>query len=323
MKQDSSNAISVAGLTKYYDGICAVDRIDFEVKKGEVFGFLGPNGAGKTTTIRMLTGLSQPTAGAAHILGYDISSDIVKAKRSFGVVPEISNLYDELTAQENLVFMAQLYGVPRNQREERAKELLKTFGLWQKKDARFATLSRGMKRALIIAAALIHRPQLIFLDEPTVGLDVVNARSLRSLIQEFSHQGITVFLTTHYLEEADILCNRIALLVQGKIVALDTPQNLKQKSKVEPACEVRFMPMPVETTELEKEESVYRIERSRDSFRVYGESTSHLTEAIFRYASQKKLEIVSINTASPTLEDAFIQLTSLTHEVMLMEKGGK
>ena len=155
MRQGSGNAISVSGLTKYYDGFLAVDRVDFEVKEGEVFGFLGPNGAGKTTTIRMLTGLSRPSAGVARVLGYDVGSEVVKAKKGFGVVPEITNLYDELTALGNLVFAAQLYGVPRQQRIERAEELLRTFGLWQKKDARFATLSRGTKRA-----HLYQRPNL-------------------------------------------------------------------------------------------------------------------------------------------------------------------
>lgn len=319
----ASPAIEVKDLTKYYGDVLAVDHISFDVEPGEVFGFLGPNGAGKTTTIRMLTGLSRPSAGVARVLGYDVGSEVVKAKKCFGVVPEVTNLYDELTALGNLVFAAQLQGVHRQQRIERAEELLKTFGLWQKKDARFATLSRGMKRALIIAAALIHRPQLIFLDEPTVGLDAVNARLLRSLIRELNHQGVTVFLTTHYLEEADLLCDRIALLVQGRIVALDTPENLKRKVKAEPFCEVRFAPMPTEATGLEGQRGVYRVERSGDSFHLYGESISLLTEAIFKYTSRKGLEIVSISTARMTLEDAFIHLTGLTPEVMLVEKGGK
>ena len=148
----------------------AVDHINFEVKEGEIFGFLGPNGAGKTTTIRMLNGLSRPTAGSARVLDYDIVSEIVEAKKHIGVVPEISNLYDELSAFKNLLFMAQLYGIPRSQRKARAEELLKTFGLYERKDHLFGTFSRGMKRALTIAVALIHSPKLLFLDEPTVGL---------------------------------------------------------------------------------------------------------------------------------------------------------
>ncbi len=222
--------IQVADLTKFYGEILAVDHINFEVEKGEVFGFLGPNGAGKTTTIRMLTGLSKPTDGEASILGFDINSQIVQIKKHIGVVPEISNLYDELTAFENLLFMAQLYGVPKSMRRQRAEDLLKTFRLHERKDSPFRTFSRGMKRALTVACALIHNPKVLFLDEPTVGLDVVAARSLRNLISNLRQQGITIFLTTHYLEEADLLCDRVAILVKGRILTIDTPLSLKAKT---------------------------------------------------------------------------------------------
>lgn len=264
MKNEGADVISVSGLTKFYSGLAAVDGIGFEVKEGEIFGFLGPNGAGKTTTIRMLTGLSQPSAGTAQVLGRDIRTGITSAKKEFGVVPEMSNLYDELTTLGNLVFMARLYGVASGERLKRGEELLKTFGLWQKKDALFSTLSRGMKRALTIAAALIHKPRLLFLDEPTVGLDVVNARSLRSLVRELNRQGVTIFLTTHYLEEADLLCDSVAILVQGRMVALDTPDNLKQRVKTELALPTK-----------------------------------------------------------PSLEDAFVQISGMNSELMLLEKGGR
>jgi len=223
--------IQISDLTKRYGEILAVDRISFEVNKGEIFGFLGPNGAGKTTTIRMLTGLSKPTSGNASILGFDIDSQIINIKKRIGVVPEISNLYDELSGIDNLIFMAQLYGVPRNQRRKRAQDLLETFSLYERKDNLFRTYSRGMKRALTIAAALIHNPLILFLDEPTVGLDVVAARSLRNLINSMRSQGTTVFLTTHYLEEADFLCDRIAIIVKGKIVKIDKPCALKDLAK--------------------------------------------------------------------------------------------
>jgi len=225
-----NSIIEVKGLTKRYNGFTAVNHINFEVKKGEVFGFLGPNGAGKTTTIRMFTGLSKPKEGKASILGLDINSVIVQIKKYIGVVPEISNLYDELTALDNLLFMAQLYDVPKSMRRKKAEELLKTFRLNERKDSLFRTFSRGMKRALTIAAALIHNPEVLFLDEPTVGLDVVAARSLRNLIFNLRQQGATIFLTTHYLEEADLLCDRVAILVKGRILAIDTPKSLKAKT---------------------------------------------------------------------------------------------
>jgi len=224
------NAIEVNGLTKSFEGITAVDNISFFVREGEVFGFLGPNGAGKTTTIRMFTGLSKPSGGKASILNYDIQSEITQIKKRIGVVPEVSNLYDELSAIDNLVFMAQLFGVSRQLRRERAGELLKTFGLYERKDSLFRKYSRGMKRALTIAAALIHNPSILFLDEPTVGLDVVAARSLRNLIKNLHNQGITIFLTTHYLEEADLLCDRVAVIVKGKIIKIDTPKALKEST---------------------------------------------------------------------------------------------
>jgi ABC-2 type transport system ATP-binding protein len=234
------NIIDVKELTKRFGDFTAVDEIGFKVRNGEVFGFLGPNGAGKTTTIRILTGLSKPTSGNASILGFDIHSEIINIKKLIGVVPEIANLYDELSGFDNLLFMAQLYGVPRIQRRKRAEELLKTFRLYERKDSLFRTFSRGMKRALTIAAALIHNPEVLFLDEPTVGLDVVAARSLRNLISNLRQQGITIFLTTHYLEEADLLCDRVAILVKGRILAIDAPQALKDKTN-QKSLEETFM----------------------------------------------------------------------------------
>lgn len=226
-----SGAIEVDGLTKSFENITAVDNIGFSVNSGEVFGFLGPNGAGKTTTIRMLTGLSKPSQGKASILNYDVQTEITKIKKRIGVVPEASNLYDELSGLDNLVFMAQLFGVVRSERVKSAEELLKTFGLYERKDSLFKKYSRGMKRALTIAAALVHKPDVLFLDEPTVGLDVVAARSLRNLIKNLHNQGITIFLTTHYLEEANLLCDRVAIIVKGKIIRIDTPKALKESSE--------------------------------------------------------------------------------------------
>ena len=226
-----SSAIEVTGLTKSFEKTIAVNNISFSVNSGEVFGFLGPNGAGKTTTIKMLIGLSRPSNGKASILDYDVQSEITKIKKRIGVVPEASNLYDELSGIDNLVFMAQLFGVDRSERVKRAEELLKSFGLYERKDDLFRKYSRGMKRALTIAAALIHKPDILFLDEPTVGLDVVAARSLRNLIKNLHSQGITIFLTTHYLEEADLLCDRVAIIVKGKIVRIDTPKVLKESSE--------------------------------------------------------------------------------------------
>jgi ABC-2 type transport system ATP-binding protein len=306
-----TDAIQVTGLTKVYQSdkgrapLRAVDGIKFAVRAGEVFGFLGPNGAGKTTTIRMLTGLTRPTAGAARVLGFDLAADVTRIKKRIGVVPEASNLYDELSALDNLVFAMQLYGVPRAERKARAEELLGRFRLGEKRDAPFARLSRGMKRALTIAAALAHHPSLVFLDEPTTGLDVMSARGLRQMIAGLRDEGVTIFLTTHYLEEAERLCDRVAIVVRGRIVALDTVDGLKAaapgKTAVEVTCAGADGRMEIE--------------------RVEGDDIRAATGAALARAEGRS--VVAVNTVRPTLEDVFVQLTGLSAEVMLAEKGGK
>jgi ABC-2 type transport system ATP-binding protein len=317
-------AIEVVGLTKAYDGLVAVDSISFDVNAGEVFGFLGPNGAGKTTTIRILTGLSRPTSGNARVLGCDIGSEIVRAKKGFGVVPEQSNMYDELTGLGNLVFTGQLYGMPRPEHRTRAEELLKTFGLYERKDSKFATYSRGMKRALTIAAALVHKPRLLFLDEPTVGLDVVAARSLRAIVKRLKESGITVFLTTHYLEEADNLCDRIALLVKGKIVAIDTPASLKSMAEEKPALEVSFkMPLMKAADEMGRRLPGLAVVRVDDKIRIYGGDADVVLHTILGYATENGTQVASISSLKPSLEDAFVKLTGLSPLVMAAEKGGR
>jgi len=221
------NAIEIRNLSKIYKGnIKAVSNISFDVSNGIIFGFLGPNGAGKSTTIKMLTGLIQPTTGTAKIQGKDIRTQIVEIKKTTGVVTEDSNLYDELSVFDNLRFVGQLYGVPTVNREKRITELLKRFDLESKRQAKFSTLSKGMKRKVTIAAALIHSPQVMFLDEPTTGLDVLSSRSLRAMIKELKKLGVTIFLTTHYIEEAEQLCDQVAILVNGTIKTVDTPRNL-------------------------------------------------------------------------------------------------
>jgi ABC-2 type transport system ATP-binding protein len=320
----NGKAIEAVGLKKSYGEIVAVDNISFEVTEGEIFGFLGPNGAGKTTTIRILTGLSKPTAGSAKVLGHDIHSEIAEAKRKVGVVPELSNLYDELSAIDNLVFMAQLYGVPRSLRKERAEKLLKMFRLYERRHDPFATFSRGMKRALTIAAALVHRPRLLFLDEPTVGLDVVAARSLRSLIKELRQEGITVFLTTHYLEEADQLCDRISIIVKGKIVASGTPEALKSSIESVRPVEVSLVtPSRKFVEDLSARLPSLRVVPMNSKVRIYGGKTAEILEAVLQSAKHVCAEIDGVTTITPTLEDAFVKITGLAPTVMAMEKGGR
>jgi len=325
MAESQDSIIEVVDLTKFYDNFLAVDHINFEVRRGELFGFLGPNGAGKTTTIRMLTGLSRPSSGKASILGLDISQNLVEIKHYIGVVPEVSNLYDELSALDNLLFMARLYGVPGNQRKKRAEELLKIFGLDERKNSLFGTFSRGMKRALTIAAGLIHKPEILFLDEPTVGLDVVAARSLRNLISNLHQEGITVFLTTHYLEEADLLCDRVAILVKGRIIKVDSPQALKALAQEESIIEFSFGgEVPAFLKSLATRLPAVRIvDADHNKVRIYGGVPASIYTEVCKFAEESHLEILAVNTIRPSLEDAFIKITGLSPAVMAMEKGGK
>jgi ABC-2 type transport system ATP-binding protein len=302
-----TDAIVARGLIKEYNGLVAVNQTSFTVRTGEVFGFLGPNGAGKTTTIRMLTGLSRPTAGEAQVLGYDLRREIPWIKKHIGVVPENSNLYDELSAFDNLVFSAQLYGVPRRERAPRAEELLARFRLSEKRDTPFAKLSRGMKRALTVAAALVHRPPLLFLDEPTTGLDVMSARNLRHMIGGLRDEGVTIFLTTHYLEEAERLCDRVAVIVKGRIVASDTVDGLKSAVQERPIVEVTLGNDDGETR----------------SLRFDGDDMSATISTALVQSSTDGWRVLAVNTIRPTLEDVFVKLTGLSGEVMLAEKGNR
>ncbi|MDI3341549.1 MAG: ABC transporter ATP-binding protein [Sphaerobacter sp.] len=215
--------VTVEHLTKHYGAVRALDGISFSVAEGEVFGLLGHNGAGKTTTIRMLTGRARPTSGRATVAGYDVVAERDKIKPLINLVFEDQNLYERLTGRETLRFFADLYGVPR----ARADELLALVGLTEAAGRKVKTYSSGMKQRLLIARALVNQPRVLFLDEPTRGLDPTSARELRNLVKQLRRQGTTVFLTTHYMEEADELCDRVAFLSQGKIVALDTPRELK------------------------------------------------------------------------------------------------
>jgi ABC-2 type transport system ATP-binding protein len=216
-------AIQVQDLVRDFYNLRAVDGISFEVEQGEIFGFLGPNGAGKTTTIRMLTGQLRPTSGSAKVMGCDIVTDRQALKPQIGVVFENQNLYERLSARENLRFSARLYRVDKS----RVDQVLNQIGLERRADDKVATYSNGMKQRLLIGRALLHKPGVLFLDEPTRGLDPNIARDIRKIVVELADSGMTIFLTTHYMDEADQLSNRVAIIDQGRIVALDRPAKLK------------------------------------------------------------------------------------------------
>jgi ABC-2 type transport system ATP-binding protein len=217
-------AIEVKGLTKRYGQVLAVDHISFEVKKGELFGFLGPNGAGKTTTIRMLIGVIRKDDGEAGVMGYPAGS--LRAKQLSGVVPEMANAYVDLSGWDNLMLMAELYRTPSTDAKERAEALLRELGLYERKDSKTSTYSMGMRKRLLLAMALINDPQILFLDEPTSGLDVQSARAIREMLRNLRKEGKTIMLTTHNMDEAAELADRVAIINRGRLVSVDTPAGL-------------------------------------------------------------------------------------------------
>jgi ABC-2 type transport system ATP-binding protein len=217
-----TSAIDVRNLTRDYNGLRAVNDISFTVASGSIFGFLGPNGAGKTTTIKMLTGQLRPTSGTARVAGCDVVTQRDRLKPQIGVVFEYQNLYERLSARDNLLFAARLYAVPKH----RVDEVLALVDLSDRARDRVKQYSNGMQQRLLIARALLHEPEVLFLDEPTRGLDPNIARDIRAIVRDLAQAGITVFLTTHYMEEAEQLCQQVAIVDQGQIVALDAPQQL-------------------------------------------------------------------------------------------------
>ena len=232
--------VAVHNLTKFYDGFTAVDHINFEVNEGEIFGFLGPNGAGKTTTWRMLTGIITPDDGEVTILGYNIHDEPLKVKQCMGVVPETSNAYVDLTAWQNIILMSELYGIPKKDAQIRAKNLLNQLRLYERKDQKVKGFSKGMKQRLILCMALINDPTILFLDEPTSGLDVQSRRLIKDILQELSNEGKTIFLTTHDMDEANQLCERVAIINRGRIATIDRPEILKNRIKKLNSVEISF-----------------------------------------------------------------------------------
>jgi ABC-2 type transport system ATP-binding protein len=305
-------AIEVSNLTKKFGSLTALNDISFSVDEGETFGFLGPNGAGKTTTIRILTGISRPTSGTAAIFGHNIEHDTIAARQSMGIVSENSNVYDDLTAWQNLMFSAELYHVERKEREEKANELLKRFELYERRNDKAHGFSKGMKRRLTLAMGLVNSPHLLFLDEPTSGLDVQSNLIIRDVVSDLVLEGVTVFLTTHNIEEANVMCDRVAIINKGNIVAIDAPESLKKTIKSVQSIEVSFDNNSAERLdELSRLPTVNEAQKAGDKFKLFTEDPSEVIDAVLAYAHTHGLKIISITTLGPSLEDVFIRLTGL------------
>ena len=301
------NSIKVENLTMSFNGFIAVDNISFVVKSGELFGLLGPNGAGKTTTIRMLTGIFRPTSGNAYIGEYDIQKNPLEAKQLMGIVPEMANAYIDLSAVRNLTLMGELYGIKKKEMIEKADNLLKLFSLYEKRHHKVKTFSKGMKQRLVVAMGLMNNPELLFLDEPTSGLDVVSVRLIRNLIRKFNEKGTTIILTTHNIEEANQLCDRVAIMNHGKIVAIDRPEKLRHTFQSTASIEVAFN-REVRAEELLFDE-VLEVKKIGDKLRLYSENAEEVIPMLIKYSQSSGSKIISINTLSPNLEDVFVKLT--------------
>ncbi|MHA1491700.1 MAG: ATP-binding cassette domain-containing protein [Promethearchaeota archaeon] len=295
------------GKNKMNGGVRAVDNIHFEVNLGEIFGFLGPNGAGKTTTIRMLTGVLKPTKGQIEVFGKPFWKNSITIKQIIGNVPEMANVYADLTGIQNLDFIGELYGISKVIRKRRAEELLKQFELFNKRNFKARKYSKGMKQRLLLCMALMNEPKILFLDEPTSGLDVQSSKIIKQIIKDYHKKGITIFLTTHDMDVANELCDRIAIINKGKIVGLDTPENLKKLFQENQTIGVTFE-RNVKKEELEKMGSIKEVNKIKDGWVLLVPEINLALIEIIEFAKNNKLEIKELNTLQPSLEDIFLKI---------------
>ncbi|WP_291583868.1 ABC transporter ATP-binding protein [Clostridium sp. UBA6640] len=295
----------------------AVDGVSFEINKGEVFGLLGPNGAGKTTVIKMITGLLRPTSGQIKIKGLDVDKNSIEALRNLGtVLAGDRSIYWKLTARENLEYFGALYGLNKKEAAKRADEILKKLGLVDKADELVEKYSTGMKQKVALGKALMPNAPIVLLDEPTLGLDPQSALNLREIILDIKNEGRTVLLTTHYMEEADFLSDRIAIMDGGKIIALDTPENLKSRLndtksiKVElNNCSEEFLECARNIDEVDKVISNYVEDKRIYEIIIQHHSNNGIMQNLLECISNNGLKVININVLEPSLEDVFIHLT--------------
>ena len=304
--------IKTNNLTKKYNNLIAVDKVTFSVKKGEIFGFLGPNGAGKTTTIKMLTTLLNPSRGSAKITDFDIIENRDKVRQNIGVVFQEPALDTELTGNENLDYHARMYAINRNKRKDRINTVLKLVDLEDKKDVLVKNYSGGMKRRLEIARGLMHYPNVLFLDEPTLGLDAQTRRAIWKYVKKMNkEEGTTIFLTTHYMDEADFLCDRVGIIDHGKILVIDDIDNLKNsigKDVITLICSDKIKLKK----RLEKEKWIHNIKIHDSKLTLGVEKGDEKIPFIIEISQSEKINIKSINVRKPTLDDVFLYFTGRT-----------
>ena len=307
MNPENEYAVVAEGLTKTFGSFVAVDTMSFRVKKGEIFGFLGPNGAGKSTTIRMLCGLLSPSGGSARVGGFDIGTQAERVKSNIGYMSQRFSLYEDLTVGQNINFYGGIYGLEGKRLEERKRWAVEMAGLKGKEDALTKTLSGGWKQRLALGCAVLHEPPILFLDEPTGGVDPVSRRDFWDLIYTLSGQGVTIFVTTHYLDEAEH-CNTIGLVYAGKLIALGSPGSLKQKLDQYSIFEVSCK-RPVDAMELLQEQP-WVVETSifGSAFHVSTDAKTSTQDTVLSALSSRGINVDRIQTITPSLEDVFIHL---------------
>jgi ABC-2 type transport system ATP-binding protein len=310
-----SNAIDVRSIVKKFGDFTAVDGVSFAVEEGEIFGLLGPNGAGKSTLIRMLVTLLPPTAGTALVGGFDITKQSDEVRRVIGVIPQAMTSDLELSVEENLLIYAKLYGVPREKRQRLIPELLESVELLQWKDKQVKHLSGGMRRRVEIARGLVHEPRVFFLDEPTTGLDPVSRTAVWEMLQRIkSQRNLTVLITTHYMDEADKLCDRIAIVDHGKLVALDSPLTLKASIPGKNVLEASFEHAPADwTTRLATLPFVDKVDGQGHVYRISSSNGPGTTLALMEAAATAHVTVHSLSVQSTTLDDVFVHYTG--HEL--------
>ncbi len=304
-------AIEVKNLKKNYGDFTAVNDISFKINKGEIFGFLGPNGAGKTSTINMMIGLSKPTSGEIFIDSIDVNKKLKHAQSIMGIVPDESNLYNEMNGFDNLCFCGALYGMSKNDREIRANQLLEVFKLKEARSKLFKSYSKGMKRKLTIAAALMHSPSILFLDEPTTGIDVESSRQIRDMIISLKDKGTTIFLTTHYIEEAERLCDCVAFISNGKIVALGTVDELMEDVFNDNSI-IFETDKNIKTylNIIQNEFNTNKIKIINENSFVMISNKPILLIEVIKFLNDKKINVLEAKKIRPSLEDVFVKLTN-------------
>lgn len=303
--------IEVDKLTKRFGDFCAVDALSFNVEHGEVFGLLGPNGAGKSTLIRMLTTLVPPTSGIARVNGFDVVQSPNDVRQSIGVIPQAMTSDLDLSAEENLTIFAKLYGLKREEREKTIKELLAAVDLTQWADKPLKMFSGGMRRRLEIARGLVHHPKIFFLDEPTTGLDPVSRVAVWEMLAKLKRErDLTILVTTHYMDEADKLCDRIAIVDHGKLVALDSPLKLKASVPGNNVLEVSFATVPADwEATLSRLPEVANVKSEDHVFRISSNNGPRTTVELVDAARKAGVQVTSLSVQSTTLDDVFVHYT--------------